>query len=581
MMRWIGWTLSRLFAVAALHAGAAYLLTPAVRAAEPAGTEQTAMAVPRVALPGTLSEVAIPQPLSPADAALARRILAEQAHGRLAQATSDQASLHSDVLLGPILADRYLARLHRASVGELKAWLRAYGDQADAPAIHALLARRLTPAAPPPLPVVPALAPETLTAPEPEETEPGEASMPAPPPEMLMRIAVARGLFTRNLDDAAYRMAVAAWRDAPASQRIGRAAFIAGLAAWRSGRIGAARGWFERAATAPVAPATVRASGAFWASRAALRLRDPAGSVEWLRRAARERRTFHGLIARRLLGWGTGLILGRDMLSEADLDALAARSRGLRAFALLQVGQRARAEAELRRLWPEVADNSALARALLLAASAARLTDLAAQVAGLVQAASGIPHDDLRFPVPRLRPRGGFVVDSALIYGITRTESNFDAAAVSPTGALGLMQIMPVTARAVSGEPRLTSTALRDPAFNLGLGERVILGLAGLDAVHGDLIRLLAGYNAGATSLAAWAGGVHGRGDPLLFIEAIPKRETRRFVERALTYTWIYAARLGLPARSLDEIAAGHFPRFDAPSFNAGAGAPTLAAWTR
>jgi hypothetical protein len=50
--------------------------------------------------------------------------------------------------------------------------------------------------------------------------------------------------------------------------------------------------------------------------------------------------------------------------------------------------------------------------------------------------------------------------------------------------------------------------------------------------------------------------------DPLLFIEAIPNDETRAFVQHVLTYTWIYAARLRLPAPSLDELAAGDFPRF-------------------
>jgi hypothetical protein len=47
-----------------------------------------------------------------------------------------------------------------------------------------------------------------------------------------------------------------------------------------------------------------------------------------------------------------------------------------------------------------------------------------------------------------------------------------------------------------------------------------------------------------------------------LFIEAIGIDETRGFVQHVLAYTWIYAARLHLPAPSLDELAAGAFPRF-------------------
>jgi len=47
-----------------------------------------------------------------------------------------------------------------------------------------------------------------------------------------------------------------------------------------------------------------------------------------------------------------------------------------------------------------------------------------------------------------------------------------------------------------------------------------------------------------------------------LFIEAIPVAETRGFVAHVLTYSWIYAARMHLPAPSLDDLAAGEFPRF-------------------
>ncbi len=53
--------------------------------------------------------------------------------------------------------------------------------------------------------------------------------------------------------------------------------------------------------------------------------------------------------------------------------------------------------------------------------------------------------------------------------------------------------------------------------------------------------------------------------DPLLMIEAIPVDETRAFVQHVLTHTWIYAAKLGVPNPSLDDIAAGRFPRLAPP----------------
>jgi soluble lytic murein transglycosylase len=86
--------------------------------------------------------------------------------------------------------------------------------------------------------------------------------------------------------------------------------------------------------------------------------------------------------------------------------------------------------------------------------------------------------------------------------------------------------------------------------------------LAEQDGVGSNLIRLLASYNAGPGNVLHWLGDMRDGGDPLMFIEAIPSLETRSFVEHVLAYSWIYAARLHLPAPSLDELAAGAFPRF-------------------
>ncbi len=285
-------------------------------------------------------------------------------------------------------------------------------------------------------------------------------------------------------------------------------------------------------------------------------------------KAAAEKRTFYGLIARRALGMGVeNDTATRETLGEADLAAVAAKPAGQRAFALLQVGQRARAEAELRLLGPDAQASPSLARALMLVAERAGLSDLAAQLADIVQTADGRPRERVRFTVPRLQPAGGFTVDPALVYAIARTESNFDPTVVSPAGARGLMQIMPATARFVAGKPHTPANRLQlhDPAVNLKLGQRYLNFLAETDPVSGDKLRLLAAYNSGPTAFARWSADMRDNGDPLLFIESIPIDETRAFVPRVLAYTWIYAARLGLPAPSLDDLAAGEWPRYSAP----------------
>jgi soluble lytic murein transglycosylase-like protein len=211
-----------------------------------------------------------------------------------------------------------------------------------------------------------------------------------------------------------------------------------------------------------------------------------------------------------------------------------------------------------------VQGNPGVMRAMLAVAAQAGLTDLAAQLAALQQRADGRPRDFARFPLPSLRPQNGFRTDPALIYALARQESNFNPNAISPAGARGLMQIMPATASYVTGDRSLNGAGVRrlhDPGFSLEVGQRYILYLARHEQVDNDLVRLLAAYNNGPGNLSRWLPVIQHRDDPFLFIESIPVGETRVFVQRVLAYSWIYAARLGLSAPSLDALAAGQFPR--------------------
>ncbi|WP_237216903.1 lytic transglycosylase domain-containing protein [Falsiroseomonas oryziterrae] len=546
------------------------------------------MSVPRPVLQGGIA--GFPQPLAPSDAARLRRIFDLQARGEATAAARETERLEDRRLIGHVLADRWL-RGHDAAVPDLIAWLGAHADHPDAPAIHALLVRKAPRgAALPPVPEQSALPGDLDVVPE--EREPAsrtvtrnasldrsvrdrarDGDIAAALAQIarsraggayaaLLRADVAQIALQLGRDEEALRIATDAARNAGGTAF---PAFVAGLAAWSLGRHELALTHFEAAARADIASPATRSAAAFWAARASIRARRPQQHIPWLLQAAQEPRTFYGLVARRTLGLPMGFAWERELAGESEAAAVAETAAGWRALALLQVGQRDRAEAEMRALWPRVQGNPGVARAVLVVASHAGMTDFAAQVASLQQSTDGRPRDFARFPLPRLQPNGGFRIDPALLYALARQESNFDPDAVSPSGARGLLQIMPATASYVTGDPSLRGAGARrlhDPSFALEVGQRYVHYLARHGEVGGDLIRLLAAYNAGPGNLGRWQPTIGHRDDPFLFIESIPVGETRLFVQRVLAYSWIYASRLGLPAPSLDALAAGRFPRF-------------------
>ncbi len=314
--------------------------------------DQTALGVPRIALSGTPG-VGLPQPLTPSDAARVRHIFALQAGGAIAEAVRETDLLQNKLLLGPILADRYLGDMAHPDTAALTNWLANYGEQPDALAIRALRSR---------------LEPDT-----------------APPPPDFPRsrqrgtgaIMPVRTLFVQNRDAAAITAASPLLSRAP--QGTGSdSLFAGGLAAWRAGNDQLAFSFFEAAYR--VAPtAAGRAAGAYWVARTAQRQSDRSATTVWLRRAAEETDTFYGRIAGRALGPTLACLPG-ETLGTADIDALVVTPEGRRAFALLQVGEKRRAEAELRALWSDSGQNALLARPLALLARAVGLPQFAAEM---------------------------------------------------------------------------------------------------------------------------------------------------------------------------------------------------------
>jgi soluble lytic murein transglycosylase-like protein len=547
----------------------------------------------------------LPKPLSEADSRAYRAAFAAQARGDSGAADAALRQIRDRALVAHVLAERYLSRQHRSTYDEMAAWLRENADHPDAPAIFALAQRRAPPRGATPLrrPVgetfaeragLDDLGPGLGRAPPLRSQTPGAAKLRdrlsawisgghferverelgaretlallSPAEIDHYKAQLASGWFMRGDDRRAIALAEAAARRSGAT--VTRAHWIAGLAEFRQQRFGRAAGHFESLAKLPGAPAWDQSAGAFWAARAHLHDRKPEAYNVWLAAAAEAPRTFYGLLAARALGIDPGLNWNPPPLAPADIDRLTRHPAATRAFALLQVDQDRRAEAELRRALGQGGPQHA--QAALGVAMRANMPGLAMRLAREINDLDGRRFDGANYPIPHWRPEGGFEIDPALVFAFMRVESAFNPRAVSPAGARGLMQLMPATAAQMNvASLRGQLERLFEPAFNLTLGQSYIVALLDDPLISGELTRLAAAYNGGPGNLSKWKRLQDMRGeareDALLFIESLPAAETRQFITRLLYSYWMYSERLGHTTPSLDQLAQGEWPLYAAP----------------
>ncbi len=136
-----------------------------------------------------------------------------------------------------------------------------------------------------------------------------------------------------------------------------------------------------------------------------------------------------------------------------------------------------------------------------------------------------------------------------LALAIARQESEMNPSARSPVGALGLMQVMPATARSVARGLGISYSGNRlsgDWEYNARIGTTYLNDM--LERFDGSLLLAAAAYNAGPHRADRW---IRDYGDPrresintVDWIESIPFRETRNYVMRVLEARFTYTARL-------------------------------------
>lgn len=142
--------------------------------------------------------------------------------------------------------------------------------------------------------------------------------------------------------------------------------------------------------------------------------------------------------------------------------------------------------------------------------------------------------------LPTIQHYANSQVDPYLVSGIIREESLYNSEALSPVGAIGLMQLMPTTAQRVAnriGLPSFKREDLFSGEMNIQLGVQYVNQLLG--EYDGEVIPVIAAYNAGPNAVQRWV-KKNGHREADEFVELISYKETRRYVKRVLTSYHVY-----------------------------------------
>ncbi|WP_024850898.1 transglycosylase SLT domain-containing protein [Hydrogenovibrio kuenenii] len=155
---------------------------------------------------------------------------------------------------------------------------------------------------------------------------------------------------------------------------------------------------------------------------------------------------------------------------------------------------------------------------------------------------------DLRFPTPYKKPvlnaAKKHTIDPAWVYGVMRRESAFSPTISSHAGAVGLMQILPNTARYIGrklGFKRKQYTQLTNAESNIQLGSAYLNYLD--DKYDGNRILATAAYNAGPDRVDTWI-PKNSKMSADQWIDTIPFTETRDYVKAVMEYTTIFKSVL-------------------------------------
>ncbi len=286
--------------------------------------------------------------------------------------------------------------------------------------------------------------------------------------------------------------------------------------------------------------------GAYWAARAAEAAKDRRNADYWYRKAAEYPYTFYGQLAWIELYGNRAIAMPKQTPpTAAELDAYIRRTQLARvSLRLVSIGADEYAWPFIRHLAENAKDVKEAGYVCALGLKMGR-TDFMIRAAKESSAKGHVLTDCL---FPRIVLPEGLAADEALVMGLARQESHFYPKARSSAGALGLMQVMPGTARGIASRHKLPyqPQKLTDPTYNLQLGSHYLSQM--LTRFGGNPSLAAAAYNAGPSRPSAWIGRFGKPGgsfrQSVNWIEMIPYGETRNYVQRVLENYQVYRSLL-------------------------------------
>ena len=263
-------------------------------------------------------------------------------------------------------------------------------------------------------------------------------------------------------------------------------------------------------------------------------------------------RSFYGFLASEYLKVPYSLNHNPLTLSKAQYTAVFQKPGIQRALEWMALGR----TFEAKREWLSCIKNMSEAEQVISAQIANQMGHH--NLAILTMAKSSYKNDiEVRFPLAHsediLKAANHRTIDPAWVFAIARQESAFADKAKSPVGALGLMQVMPKTAKQVAKQGKITYKSdkeLLDAKVNVKIGSHYLGQL--LKAHQGNMVLATAAYNAGPSRVKQWR-PVDDTLSADQWIETIPFSETRDYVQNVVTYMGIYRQLLG-KAPKIDDL---------------------------